>query len=94
MVLLLTNQVVGWAGLIAGAYFAKKTGNKKYLLTGTVLYIISWGMVFAGLYLAGPEGLELAKKIFKRYTYEALAAVSAAGTIAAAYYFLRVKGKK
>ena len=94
VVLLLTNQVVGWAGLIAGSYFARKTKEKKYYLIGKIIYAISWGMVFAGIYLAGPEGVKLVKDLFKAYTYQAIGVLAVIAAFAAGYYFYGVRRKK
>ena len=74
MVLLLTNNVVGWLGLIGGSYFGKKTGKKIFLAAGTGLYALSWGMLALGVYLAGPQGVELVKKLFKAYKWQAIIA--------------------
>ena len=80
--------------MIAGSYFAKKTKEKKYYMIGTVIYATSWGMVFAGVYLAGPEGVKLVKDIFKAYTYQTIGILAVIATLASAYYFFGIKRKK
>jgi len=67
IILLVTNQPIGWAGLIACAYIAKKTKKKIFYAAGTLIYVLSWGMVAAGLALCGPEGLKLVWGLYKRH---------------------------
>lgn len=73
MVLLLTNQVVGYAGLLGAAYLVKKTQKKYWAAAGTVVYALSWGMFFLGAWLAGKEGIDLCKRLLKQYGWWALA---------------------
>jgi len=89
MVLLLTNQVVGWAGLIGGSYLGKKTGKKLFFALGTVTYALSWGMLALGAYLAGPEGVELVKKLFKAYKVQVIAVGVVIIASLIVYYFIK-----
>lgn len=90
MVLLTTNQVIGWGGAALCAYLAKKTGKKAYLAWGTFIYALSWGMLFLGAYLAGKEGLDLTKKLLSRFGWWTLPA----GLIVIAAVILTAKLKK
>jgi hypothetical protein len=93
MVFLLTNQVIGWAGLIVGAWLGKKTGKKAYYALGTVTYGLSWGMVAAGVYLAGPEGLALVKVLFRKYMWQTICAAAVIAAGALVYYLLKKRKK-
>jgi len=57
IILLLTNQIVGWGGIAWGAYKARTTSNHWYYVYGKLIYLFSFGMLFLGIYLAGTEGL-------------------------------------
>ncbi|HBU70014.1 MAG TPA: hypothetical protein DEE98_06465 [Elusimicrobia bacterium] len=92
LILLVTNQPVGWGGIIYFAYLAKKTGKKYYIAIGTAVYAISWGMLALGFYLAGPEGMSLAKRLSAKYGWKLLPVALLAA--AAAYYFIRRRGKQ
>jgi len=61
MVLLIINVPVGLLGLGFGAFMAKKTGKTIYYPIGTGIYILSWLMLGAGVWLAGEKGLALVK---------------------------------
>jgi hypothetical protein len=91
MILLVTNQVVGYAGLLGAAYLVKKTKKKYWAAVGTVVYAISWGMFFLGAYLAGKEGLDLCKLMIKKYGWWALAV---AAPLIAAGIIIYVKKRK
>lgn len=92
MLLLLTNQPVGWGGVAVCAYAAKRSGKKCYYAYGTVIYILSWGMVGLGVVLAGPEGVVIAKQIIKRYWWQLL--TGGAIIIAGVVFYVRGKKKK
>jgi hypothetical protein len=62
LALLVLNPLVGWAGIAVGAYLARRTARRYYYGLGTGMYMVSWGMALAGIALAGPEGIALAKK--------------------------------
>ena len=89
MVLLLTNQVVGWGGLIISAYLGKKTGKKAFYAAGTAVYAISWGMLALGAYLAGPEGIALVKGLFKKYMFGTISAAVIIVVGAAVFHILK-----
>lgn len=93
MVLLLTNQVVGWAGLIGGSYLGKKTGKKIFFAAGTGVYAISWGMLALGAYLAGPEGVGLVKKLFRAYMWQTIAGGAFIVSALIVYYFFSKRKK-
>jgi hypothetical protein len=61
MALLILNPVIGWGAVVIAVYMYKRKKNKIYLLLGTITYILSWGMLFLGSLLAGPQGLKLLK---------------------------------
>jgi hypothetical protein len=67
MILLLTNQLFAWGGIILTAYWVRKTKKKLLLALGPVIYAFSWVMLFLGTVLAGPEGAALVKQLFIRY---------------------------
>ncbi|MFH1238519.1 MAG: hypothetical protein V1653_00230 [bacterium] len=70
VVFLIINIPLGYGGFALAFYLVAKTGNKSYLALGGIIYGLSWGLLFLGAYLAGPEGVTLVKntwrKIFKR----------------------------
>jgi hypothetical protein len=64
--LLLINSPLGYVGLgVAGLIYAK-TGNAFWLKVGGGFYVFTWAMLGLGAFLAGPEGLVLAKVWWKR----------------------------
>jgi len=92
MILLVTNQPVGWGGIIYFSYLAKKTGKKIYIALGTVIYAVSWGMLALGAVLAGPEGLAIVKDTTKKYGWKLLPVVLIIGL--AVFFFIKIKKKK
>jgi|GEM_PF-6056328 len=72
IILLTTNQVIGWGGMALGLYLAKKTKHKIFYLLGVGIYGLSWAMLALGAYLAGPPGLTLAKHFFWRFRRETI----------------------
>lgn len=92
MILLLTNQVVGWAGIVGGAYMCKRTGKKIYYALGTGIYVLSWGMVGLGAWLAGPEGIALLKILLKKY-FIPTAGTALALLAAGAFYYWKRRNK-
>jgi hypothetical protein len=72
VILLLTNQIVGWGGVALCAYLGKRTARKAFFAYGTGLYACSWVMLIAGVVLAGPEGIMTLKKLLKSRSLEAL----------------------
>lgn len=74
IILLITNIPLGWGGLVFCAYLGRKTKKKFYYWLGTVLYILSWIMLALGGFLAGPEGIKLAKNVTNKYRWESVIA--------------------
>ncbi len=62
MVLIAANYPLGWGGVIAGMVLYRKTRCKLWCLAGTGVYGLSWVMLACGIWLAGPEGVAMAKK--------------------------------
>ncbi len=62
----MVNPPLGWAGFAVGGYFTARYGSPKYIFWATVLYGITWGMTGAGVLLAGPRGVTLARRILSR----------------------------
>ena len=91
MILLTTNQVIGWVGIGLCAYLAKKTKKKYWIAVGTGVYALSWGMVALGLVLAGKEGLDLSKSLLVKY---GMWLVPIALIIAAVIYYVKKRKKK
>jgi hypothetical protein len=67
IVLLTTNSFIGWAGILAGIYLAKRSGKKYFITLGFLIYLLSWGLLALGVVLAGPDGLRISKHIFFKY---------------------------
>jgi hypothetical protein len=63
---LIVNIPLGYGGIALGAYLVAKTGNKGYLALSGIIYGLSWGLLFLGAYLAGPEGMALVKNTWKK----------------------------
>ena len=67
LILLMTNSLIGWSGILVGIYLAKKTQKEYFITIGILIYILSWAMLALGIVLAGPEGLRISKHIFYKY---------------------------
>ena len=73
IILLTTNQFIGWGGVALCTVLALKTGDKKFwVTTGVVIYAVSWVMLLLGGVLAGPEGVALIKQLFAKTTFHKL----------------------
>ena len=59
--LIVINYPLGWGGVIAGTLLYRKTRRRWWCLAGTGVYGLSWGMLAAGIYLAGPEGMSFVR---------------------------------
>lgn len=70
--LLITNPIVGWAGVALGAYLARRNGQKRYLAFGTAIYAFSWVMLAAGVVLAGEEGIKRSKDFLRTHWWAAI----------------------
>ncbi len=88
MILLFTNQIFGWGGIIFFSYLAKKTSKKYFYALGTIVYIISLGMLALGAYLVEPAGLKLLRKYIPDWLGLAVAAA------VALFFVLRGRAKR
>jgi hypothetical protein len=70
IILLFTNQVVGWGGLIYFTYLGKKSKKKYFYALASGAYIASWGMLGLGAFLAGEEGIAFFRQVSREYTLE------------------------
>ncbi|MCF7837136.1 MAG: hypothetical protein K9N49_00740 [Candidatus Marinimicrobia bacterium] len=66
MVLLLTNQPLGWGGLLVCGLLAVRTGRRFYYALGAGIYGFTWLMFGAGVLLAGPAGLAYSRTLLRR----------------------------
>ena len=66
MILLVTNQPLGWGGMFAFNALSINDRNLWYSLLGFGIYALSWGMMGLGVYLAGPEGVRYARSTLQR----------------------------
>ena len=65
--LLVVNPLIGIGGAALCSYLAIKTKKKKkYAILGISIYALSWIMLLAGGWLAGPEGYVLVKVLFAK----------------------------
>jgi len=96
MVLLIINVPVGLIGLGFGAFMAKKTGKTIYYPIGTGIYILSWLMLGAGVWLAGEKGLALVKAFSVQHAWiKFVAPLVVSGIIIYAIIaYLRKRSKK
>ena len=62
VVLLFTNQPLGWGGMLIFNSLAVKYHKAIYSYIGFGIYAISWAILFLGVYLAGSEGVAFVKK--------------------------------
>lgn len=67
MILLLSNQPLGWGGMLLCMYLAKRTGKKWLYVAGTAVYGLSWGMLALGVYMAGPGGMAFTRALVTKY---------------------------
>jgi len=74
MILLIINVPVGLLGLGFGAFMAKRTGKKIYYPVGTGIYIASWVMLGAGVWMTGEQGLLIVKAYNLRHPWIKFAA--------------------
>jgi hypothetical protein len=66
IIIIATNYPLTWGAIALCVFLAAKTGNQKFLALSGIIYAISWGEFFLGIYLAGPEGVAIAKNFFKK----------------------------
>jgi hypothetical protein len=63
LVLIVANWPVGYGGAAVALAWGRATGQDKLgALIAAVLYALSWGMLGAGVLLAGKEGLARTKE--------------------------------
>ncbi|MGR3179999.1 MAG: hypothetical protein ACUZ8E_18315 [Candidatus Anammoxibacter sp.] len=65
IVLLVTNQPFGWAGMIICNSIAIKEEDYFFSVLGFGIYGLSWGMLGLGALLSGREGIEYSKNLFR-----------------------------
>jgi len=66
MILLVTNQPVGWGALLICNAIAIHKHNALFSLLGIGVYALSWGMLGLGFILAGPEGIKYSRSFLKK----------------------------
>lgn len=65
--MLVINIPFGLGGAAICSAIGVATGRKAlWVSIGVGIYAISWLMLFAGMYLAGKEGVEFAKSVWHR----------------------------
>lgn len=65
IILLVTNQPLGWGSMLLCSALAVKTKKKFFYLLGIGAYALSWGMLGLGFLLAGPEGVRYSRSLLK-----------------------------
>jgi len=66
IILLVTNQPLGWGGMIISNALALKSHNIFYTYLGFGIYALSWGMLGLGVLLAGPQGRIWIKEFYQK----------------------------
>ena len=66
IILLTTNQPIGWAAMLACNAIAINKHNIFFTYLGFAFYALSWGMLGLGVLLAGPEGIRYSRLLLKR----------------------------
>ncbi|MEA1970386.1 MAG: hypothetical protein U9N37_02040 [Thermodesulfobacteriota bacterium] len=66
IVLLTTNQPLGWGAMLACDAIAINKHNEFFFYLGIALYALSWGMLGLGALLAGPEGVSYSRLLLKK----------------------------
>jgi uncharacterized membrane protein (DUF485 family) len=65
---LVVNMPFGFGGGFLAAAIGVKKGQPKFgLVLGVGIYILSWIMLGLGIWMAGPEGVQLAKDLCKKW---------------------------
>jgi hypothetical protein len=67
LALLVVNIPFGWACAAGAVALTATTGNKRWLVIGTIAYALSWGMLGLGAVLAGSEGMQFARSLRERW---------------------------
>ncbi len=60
--LLVVNIPLGWMGIVVGSYLSAHFKNPRFHILSGILYGLTWVMLGVGIILAGPKGIEIAKK--------------------------------
>ena len=66
IILLTTNQPIGWAAMVACNAIAISKQNIFFTYLGFAFYALTWGMLGLGVLLAGPEGIRYSRLLLKR----------------------------
>ena len=66
IVLLTTNQPLGWGAMLVCDAIAISKHNEFFSYLGISLYALSWGMLGLGALLAGPEGIRYSRLLLKK----------------------------
>ena len=66
IVLLTTNQPLGWGAMLACDAIAIDKHNEFFFYLGIALYSLSWGLLGLGVLLAGPEGVRYSRLLLKK----------------------------
>lgn len=70
--LLVTNPVVGWAGVAVCAALGRRSKKKGYYALGTAIYAFSWVMLAGGVILAGEEGVKRSKDFIRTHWWASI----------------------
>ena len=70
IILLVTNQPIGWGGMIIANALALKHHNIFYTYLGFGIYALSWGMLGLGVLLAGQQGKIWLKEIYQKIKFK------------------------
>ena len=66
ILLLITNQPLGWGTMFIGNTISINTQNTLFSFLGIGTYALSWGMLGLGVLMAGPEGVKYSRSLFKK----------------------------
>ena len=65
---LVVNMPFGYGGGFLAAAIGVKMGQPKFgVVLGVGIYILSWIMLGLGIWMAGPEGVQLVKDLRKKW---------------------------
>jgi len=66
IILLITNQPLGWGAMLICNSLAIKKYNALFSFLGIGAYALSWGILGLGLLMAGPEGIKYSRSLLKK----------------------------
>ena len=66
IVLLLTNQPLGWGAMLIGNTISINKQDALFSYLGIGTYAFSWGMLGLGLFMAGPEGIKYSRSFIRK----------------------------